>query len=74
MNHVGKKEIPYYVAVSQDVSWSSKLHVYVKIGGSGLELSPKLARVPLEVTRSEAEQRLMSSMSRFDQLAMGSLE
>lgn len=68
-----KEEFPYYVALSHEVSWSSTIQVYVKILGSGMDLSPHMARTLLEATRLEAEPSLMPYMSEIDRLAIARL-
>jgi len=73
-HHVIDKKFPEYVALSYEVSWSSTIQVYVKILGSGLDLSPTMAQKLLEATRLEAEPTLLSSMSEIDRLAMQRLE
>ncbi|KAE8440548.1 hypothetical protein EG329_007254 [Mollisiaceae sp. DMI_Dod_QoI] len=73
-HHIINKKFPYYVALSHEVSWSSTVQVYVKILGSGLELSPEMARKLLEATRLEAEPNLLFSMSELDRSAIRRLE
>ncbi|KUJ24631.1 DHH phosphoesterase [Mollisia scopiformis] len=68
------KQFPYYMALSHEVSWSTTIQVYVKILGSGLDLSPGMAKTLLEATRLEAEPSLIPRMSETDQLAIARLE
>ncbi|KAH6670460.1 hypothetical protein B0J14DRAFT_97378 [Halenospora varia] len=73
-HHIIKKKLPYYVGLSHEVSWSSTIQMYLKILGSGLDLSPSMAKKLLEATRLEAEPTLLPSMSEVDRLAMETLE
>ncbi|KAL7797735.1 hypothetical protein V8C43DRAFT_313887 [Trichoderma afarasin] len=68
-HHIITRTFPYYVSVSQEVSWSSTLQVYIKFLGSGLELDRQSARLLLEATMLEAEPQLMTKMSNLDKLA-----
>lgn len=68
-HHIITRTFPYYVPVSQEVSWSSTLQVYIKFLGSGLELDRQSARLLLEATMLEAEPQLMTKMSSLDKLA-----
>ncbi|EFQ30439.1 hypothetical protein CGRA01v4_09981 [Colletotrichum graminicola] len=69
-HHIIGTEFPYYVALSQEVSWSSTLQVYIKILGSGFDLDARSARILLEATEIESEPSLMQAMSRIDQMAI----
>jgi len=69
-HHIINKEFPYYVALSHEVSWSSTIQVYIKILGSGFELSLTMAKMLLEGTRLEAEPTLLLDMSDCDRLAV----
>lgn len=73
-HHIISKTFPYYVSVSQEVSWSSTIQVYIKMLGSGLDLNTQTARILLEATRLEAEPSLLLSMSKIDKLAIRRLE
>ncbi|PNP59490.1 hypothetical protein THARTR1_00980 [Trichoderma harzianum] len=68
-HHIITRTFPYYVSVSQEVSWSSTLQVYIKFLGSGPELDRQSARLLLEATMLEAEPQLMTKMSSLDKLA-----
>ncbi len=50
-HHIIKEQFPYYVALSQEVAWSSTTHVYIKILGSGMDLDAKAARILAEATK-----------------------
>ncbi|KAK2597396.1 hypothetical protein QQS21_006020 [Conoideocrella luteorostrata] len=69
-HHVISQRFPYYVAISQEISWSSTIQVYIKYLGSGLDLDPPSARMLLEATLLEAEPHLMAKMSLLDKLAL----
>ncbi|KAK6330807.1 hypothetical protein TWF718_003006 [Orbilia javanica] len=73
-HHILTEQFPYYVAVSQEVSWSSTVQVYNKILGSNLELDGTTARILLEATRLEAEPELLKHMSVLDRMAIARLE
>lgn len=73
-HHIISKTFPYYVSVSQEVSWSSTIQVYIKMLGSGLDLNARTARILLEATRLEAEPSLLQSMSKIDRIAIRRLE
>ncbi|GAP92259.1 hypothetical protein SAMD00023353_7600010 [Rosellinia necatrix] len=68
-HHIISSTYPYFVAVSQEVSWSSTIQVYVKFLGSGLDLDQPSAKILLEATLLEAEPQLVKKMSRLDNLA-----
>ncbi|KAI1422157.1 hypothetical protein F5Y12DRAFT_786959 [Xylaria sp. FL1777] len=68
-HHIISSRFPYFVALSQEVSWSSTIQIYIKFLGSGLDLDQKSARILLEATMLEAEPQLMAKMSRLDNLA-----
>ncbi|KAL7944575.1 hypothetical protein V8C42DRAFT_353466 [Trichoderma barbatum] len=59
-HHIITCTFPYYVSISQEVSWSSTLQVYIKSLGSGLDLDRQSARLLLEATMLEAEPQLMT--------------
>lgn len=73
-HHIIKEQFPYYVALSQDVSWSSTLQVYIKILGSGMDLDARAAKILAEATKLEAEPELLHRMSELDRLALKRLE
>jgi hypothetical protein len=73
-HHIIRRSFPPYVSISHEVSWSSTIQVYIKILGSGLDLTPPLARLLLEATRLEAEPGLMEHISDLDRLAIRRLE
>jgi len=73
-HHIVSRTFPYYVAVSQEVSWSTTIQVYIKFLGSGLDLDCETARMLLESTLIEAEPSLMEKMSRIDRLALDRLK
>ena len=73
-HHIIKEKFPYYVALSQGVSWSSTLQVYIKILGSGMDLDGSAAKILAEATKLEAEPELMHRMSEIDRLALKRLE
>lgn len=73
-HHIIREKFAYYVAMSQEVSWSSTIQVYIKILGSGWDLATDAARILAEATKLEAEPLLMRDMSEIDQLAMQRLE
>ena len=73
-HHIVRQQFPHYVAVSQEVSWSSTIQVYIKILGSGMDLNTTTARILLEATKLEAEPDLMVYMSEIDRLAFQRLE
>lgn len=50
-HHIIKEQFPYYVALSQEVAWSSTIHVYIEILGSGMDLDAKAARILAEATK-----------------------
>lgn len=68
-HHIISRSFPYYVATSQEVSWSSTIQVYIKFLGSGMDLDQPSARMLLEATLLEAEPHLMAKMSLLDKLA-----
>ncbi|KAL9123910.1 MAG: hypothetical protein Q9217_006706 [Psora testacea] len=68
-HHIMTRLYPYYVAVSQEVSWSSTIQVYVKMLGSGMDLDEHTARILLDATKLEAEPELWTHMSEIDHLA-----
>ncbi|KAM0263406.1 hypothetical protein ACHAQJ_001262 [Trichoderma viride] len=67
-HHVNTRNLLYYVLISQEVSWSSTIHIYIKVLGSGLYLDRQPAKIPLEATLLEAEPQLMTKMSNLDRL------
>lgn len=73
-HHIINEQFPYYVALSQEVSWSSTIQVYIKILGPGMDLNAKAARILAEATKLEAEPKLMHRMSELDRLALKRLE
>jgi hypothetical protein len=73
-HHIIRRRYPYYVEMSHEVSWSSTLQVYVKILGSGWELSPQLAKILLDATTLEAEPALLVYMSEIDRLSIERLK
>ncbi|KAF5649810.1 DHH phosphoesterase [Fusarium tjaetaba] len=73
-HHIITTKFPYYVSISQEVSWSSTIQVYIKMLGSGLDVDQQTARILLEATEIEAEPHLMQSMSRIDQMALERLK
>ncbi|KAL7930848.1 hypothetical protein V8C35DRAFT_324056 [Trichoderma chlorosporum] len=73
-HHIITRTFPYYVSISQEVSWSSTLQVYIKFLGSGLDLDRQSARLLLEATMLEAEPQLMTKMSNLDRLAFERLQ
>ncbi|KAM7192132.1 DHH phosphoesterase [Rhypophila sp. PSN 637] len=73
-HHIVKHTFPYYVAISQEVSWSSTVQVYLKMLGSGLDLDSETAKILLESTLIEAEPALMEKMSRIDQMVLDRLQ
>ena len=73
-HHIVRQQFPHYVAVSQEVSWSSTIQVYIKILGSGMDLNATTARILLEATKLEAEPELWVHMSELDRLAFQRLE
>jgi hypothetical protein len=72
-HHIISRTFPYYVAISQEVSWSSTIQVYIKLLGSGLDLDCEAARILLESTLIEAEPSLMEKMSRIDRIVLDRL-
>ena len=73
-HHIIKQQFPYYVALSQEVSWSSTIQVYIKILGSRMDLDPRAAKILANATKLEAEPELMHRMSELDRLALKRLE
>jgi inorganic pyrophosphatase/exopolyphosphatase len=73
-HHIIGKTVPYYVAMSHEVSWSTTLQVYIKILGSGWDLSSNLAKILLDATALEAEPSLFMYMSDIDHLAIERLK
>ena len=73
-HHIVTTTFPYYVALSQEVSWSSTLQVYIKILGSGMDLDRGAAKILTEATKLEAEPTLWKHMSALDRKCMQRLE
>lgn len=73
-HHIIRATLPYYVALSQEVSWSSTIQVYIKLLGSGFDLDARTATILLEATLLEAEPDLMVLMSEVDRLALARLQ
>lgn len=69
-HHIISRKFPHYVSISQEVSWSSTVQVYIKFLGSGLDLDAETARILLEATILEAEPSLINNMSVLDKLVL----
>ena len=73
-HHQFKKSFPYYVAVTNELNWSTTLQVYNKIMGSNIRLDQQLAHMLLAGTLLEAEYGLMKKVMCYsDQLVYQNL-